>query len=98
MLPAFASAQVTNTRSPQSTGEEWPMPGSSAFQVRFDSPISVGMLLASLIPEPFGPRKRVLSCAVAEIAKTETKIKNERSIENARGFSRRARGEMLSQA
>ena len=64
MPPALSPVLVKKMRSPHSTGDEWPVPGNSAFQLMSASEILVGTLVAWLIPEPFGPRKRVHSWAV----------------------------------
>src|SRR6185436_16332470 len=51
--------ETTNTRSPQTIGEEWPLPGISTFQAMF-SPVLpfhlVGMFFSVLEPSPIGPR------------------------------------------
>src|SRR5262245_57816676 len=65
MPPALFPVVVTKTRSPHTTGDEWPLPGSSYFQLRSPGPILVGTVLAWLKPEPFGPRKRVHSWATS---------------------------------
>src|SRR5436190_915433 len=50
--------------SPQTTGAECPVAGKSTFQFTSASLIFVGIVLAWLMPVPFGPRKRVHSWAV----------------------------------
>src|SRR2546425_2253969 len=69
--PDLSPVQVTKISSPHSTGEECPLPGNSDFQLRSASPIRVGTVLAWLIPEPFGPRNRVHSCAPSGKAVSE---------------------------
>src|SRR6266545_3433986 len=64
MPPDLSPVQVRKMCSPQRTGAEWPVAGNSTFQLMSASLIFVGMVLAWLIPVPFGPRKRVHSWAV----------------------------------
>lgn len=64
-MPLPLSALVRNTRLPWMTGDEWPVPGSGAFQLKSDSVNRLGTDGASIIPVPFGPRKRVHSCEAA---------------------------------
>ena len=59
-LPVPSGLQVTKTRSPQMTGEEWPLPGSAVFHWKSCAVICSGSF-AWPMPEPFGPRKRVHS-------------------------------------
>src|SRR5690349_12009831 len=66
--PDLSPVLVRKMRSPQRTGAECPLPGNSTFQLMSASLIFVGMLLAWLMPVPFGPRKRVHSWAVLEEA------------------------------
>src|SRR5258707_4128355 len=63
MPPALSPVLVRKICSPHNTGEEWPVPGNSIFQLMSALVILVGMVLQSLTPAPFGPRKRVHSCA-----------------------------------
>src|SRR6266542_6245146 len=63
MPPDLSPELVRNIRSPHSTGDEWPVPGSSTFQFRSESVRWLGMVVAWLMPVPFGPRKRVHSWA-----------------------------------
>src|ERR1043166_5111101 len=54
---------VRKIRPPARIGDEWPA-GNATLQIRFFSgPNSVGRLLVSLTPAPFGPRKRGQSVA-----------------------------------
>src|SRR5438132_12536692 len=53
------SEQVTKRWSPKTEGEEWPVPGSSIFQLKSEAENWTGILGAGEArPEPFGPRKR----------------------------------------
>src|SRR5688572_10641877 len=60
------------------TGEEWPSPGSSIFQVTSRSSHLAGMRaeVESATPEPLGPRKRGQSSAgaCAQIARVASKL------------------------
>src|ERR1041384_3744301 len=66
-LSSLSSAeQVMNSFSPQSTGDECPIPGSCTFQLKSLSVNLAGILAdGSAMPVPSGPRKRVHSCALA---------------------------------
>ena len=64
----FSGAQVTKTRSPQITGDECPLPGRVVLQLKSFSEKVDGKLPDEAMPEPFGPRKRVHSCAFADSA------------------------------
>ena len=53
---------MTKTRSPQTIGLDEPGPGSGLFHRTFFVSLQVsGRLVSSLMPDPFGPRKRVQS-------------------------------------
>src|ERR1051326_512936 len=52
------SPLVTKTRSFQTTGEEWPLPGSVVFQRTSASAQRMGRLVAGLMPPPSEPRNR----------------------------------------
>src|SRR5690606_17907327 len=55
----FSSTQeVRKMRSPQTTGEEWPVPGMAVFQVTFSvSDHFRGKPFSALVPSPRGPRQ-----------------------------------------
>src|SRR6185295_17635565 len=72
-----AGTHVMKIRSPQMTGDEWPSPGNSIFQLKSFSPNFTGKFGALPSPEPFAPRNRVHSCAcavVGERQQTPTKM------------------------
>src|SRR5436309_11632902 len=69
MPPDLSPVLVRKMWSLQRTGEECPVPGSSTFQLMSASVILAGTVWAWLTPVPFGPRKRVHSCASARSAK-----------------------------
>src|SRR5688572_9907285 len=71
-VASFGSALNRKILSPHSTGELWPIPGSSAFQFRSFSVHDAGIVVVSLSPCPLGPRKRVHSCAAAIAFKAVT--------------------------
>src|SRR5437868_6780099 len=52
------SPLVTKRRSFQTTGEEWPLPGSVVFQRTSPSAQRTGRLVAGLMPPPSEPRNR----------------------------------------
>jgi hypothetical protein len=56
------------------TGEECPDPGSGTFQLISFSVQLVGIVFAVLMPDPFGPRNRVHSCAGHSLQKIQTAI------------------------
>src|SRR5262245_61296768 len=60
-FPACGSPLVTKMRSFQTTGDEWPIPGSLTFQAKSFSVQRTGGDESAATPEPFGPRKRVHS-------------------------------------
>src|SRR5262249_15049816 len=63
--PSSEVALMTKILSPQMTGCEWLLPGSSIRQRKSFSVQATGMDFESLSPVPLGPRKRVHSCASA---------------------------------
>src|SRR5579862_7317932 len=57
-LPSF-DADWRKSASPQTTGDEWPMPGIAVFHSMFSLSVNVtGTFLSSTSPVPLGPRKR----------------------------------------
>src|ERR1051325_7791221 len=72
-LPSPLIAVVTKTRSPQTTGLEWPSPGIGAFHRMFTDLAAshrVGGLLPSATPDALLPLKDVQFCADAAGAKS----------------------------
>jgi hypothetical protein len=62
---------VTKTRSPQTTGDEWPFPGIGIFQATFSVPLQrVGTSVSAERPSPCGPRHMGQSAAVAVALET----------------------------
>src|SRR5437660_12664617 len=56
--PSTSSAVVSHTRSPQTTGDDHPLPWTAVFQRTFSVLVSlqwVGMLAVSAWPSPAGP-------------------------------------------
>src|SRR5947209_1603402 len=69
--------EVTKTRSPQTTGDEWPLPGISVFQRRF-SPLSAplnfrGTPFSAEVPSPRGPRQPGHSSAQTAVVRKRAK-------------------------
>src|SRR5207253_7264157 len=55
----FSRVAVRKMRSPHTTGDDAPTPGSLVFQVKFlVDPHSVGRFTSGECPSPLGPRKR----------------------------------------
>src|SRR5215207_8939546 len=69
-----STAVVTKTRLPQTTGLEWPLPGSGVFQrTFFASPHSSGRPFSAETPEPSGPRHcGQFGSPAAEVGETES--------------------------
>ena len=93
-LPSAASVQdVTNTLSPQTTGDECPVPGISAFQVTFSVVDQrVGKPFSGLTPSPRGPRQPGQLPAGSAAAAGTAKIKARRRRDMT---ARRGRGRVL---
>src|SRR5262249_32312092 len=54
---SFSKQVVTKTRSPQTMGEECPLPGIAAFQRMFSFSVQwIGTAVSLLVPSPRGPR------------------------------------------
>src|SRR6516162_1259746 len=72
-LPSLV-VDCTNSRLPQTMGEEFPGPGIGTFhRMPFFSSNWSGMSLALATPVPFGPRKRgQLSASIGEQMRTKT--------------------------
>src|SRR5262249_22696575 len=99
-FPSFSKQLVTNTRSPQTTGDEWPIPGMGVFQRTFSSlPHFSGTFVSADVPSPRGPRQPGHSSADSGIAQ---KVQRKGSsadrtvIGQLRGFVFRPRGENAS--
>src|SRR5215218_7784030 len=72
---APSTAVVTKTRLPQTTGLEWPLPGSGVFQRTFFASLhSSGSPFSAETPEPSGPRHcgQFVSPPAAEVEETES--------------------------
>src|SRR6185369_1915370 len=56
--PLFSRHVVTKIRSPQTTGDEWPLPGSGIFQRTFSVALHLtGKPVSSDVPSRLGPRQ-----------------------------------------
>ena len=76
------SALSRNIFSPQRTGVECPTPGRLVFQLMSFSVHWAGIVVASLSPLPFGPRKRDHSWAEAEMEQQIRRPVSDRTAKN----------------